>query len=648
MRKIVKWALSSAVVGATIFGGARPSESATGSSFDTNASQRKACTYGPGSTISQSVGANVPRGDTIPIKHVVVLMMENRSFDHYYSGLKKYYPNPVGSGGCAASDSKCVDVWPDGKNVGSSYTSQKVKVPQHHEKHYCVTDTAHNWEPVHRQWNGGKMDQFAAESDPGGVRTMGYYTEADLPFYYYLASNYAISDRYFSPLLGPTWPNRWFFYGATSWGRLKTPDKPVLPNELQARPDIVAAMKTAGKSVKLYRGGSVQWAMAGFADPSRAGESLENFEEDVRKNRLPDLSILDPNFIILNFDKATTRDDDEHPPSNIQRGQRFAARVIAAITSNAESWKNTALFITYDEHGGLYDHVAPPPACDPGDSFSQGLKDTEGKAAKLDHYGVRVPLIIVSPYAKRGYVSHEVADHTSITRFIEAKFGLGALTKRDANAWPLYDMFDFTVVPKEDTALKTAVGLAQLNPTEDAWCRNNEPESGFSDGTSGSCTAATPQADVEPNGSVDRAQSVKDPSCHNLTSSVAAKLPVFATPLPVISGTLSGAGDVDFFYHESVDAYSCNIAPKAEILTDGVEVCVFPICKTGGKVSLKCTGGSSLEELGVVEQGCCRTGKGKIEMDYDCKGTTDESGRVYYRVTQKKTACTGYKFTYQY
>ena len=136
---------------------------------------------------------------------------------------------------------------------------------------------------------------------------------------------------------------------------------------------------------------------------------------------------------------------DEHPPANIQQGEQFAASVTEAVLTSPD-WPHTALFITYDEHGGFYDHVPPPAACAP-DAISPMLDPSDPSSdfpAQFDRYGFRVPLLVVSPYVKPGFVSHVIYDHTSILRFIETRYDLPALTNRDANAAPLLDLFDFS------------------------------------------------------------------------------------------------------------------------------------------------------------------------------------------------------------
>jgi len=137
--------------------------------------------------------------------------------------------------------------------------------------------------------------------------------------------------------------------------------------------------------------------------------------------------------------------------------------IVSALMSNPETWKSSALFITYDEHGGYYDHVVPPRACDPGGP------DFKRADYAFNRYGIRVPLIVVSPFAKAHYVSKYVTDHTSILRFIQGWKNLGALTFRDANAWPLLDIFDFTNVPA-DPPIPDATAIPVIDPIKDATC----------------------------------------------------------------------------------------------------------------------------------------------------------------------------------
>ena len=410
--------------------------------YDVHAADRDGCQFGAGDTTDKTIGPNVPRGDQLPFDHVVVLMMENRSFDHYFSKLPQY----------GVTD---VDVASDGMSNPDPLNAD-APVYRFHESRYCVFDSEHEWGDVHTQWDGGRCDGFVQASNPGGARAMGYYDQTDIPFYYWAAKTFAISDRHFSSTLGPTWPNRFYMYGATSWGRVLTPD----PNPPKAKQRITELLEDAGRSWQIYHDGLASFAIV-FGESKFGGVPMTQFDADVAANALPDVSFIDPNFFGAD-------ENDEHPPSNIQLGQKFVARVVSTLMSNPDVWKKTVLFVVYDEHGGYFDHVAPPAACVPDE-----LPPPNGA---FDHLGFRVPLMVISPFAKAGYVSHRTTDHTSITRFIENRFGLPALTHRDANAWPLLDLFDFNtppfVTPPADAppADPSVAGIQ--------WCATHQPGNG--------------------------------------------------------------------------------------------------------------------------------------------------------------------------
>lgn len=418
--------------------------------WDVNADKRKSCVFALGSKTTETIGPAVPHGDALPFKHVIFLMQENRSFDHYLSKLPEY----------GVTD---VDVAKDTDTNPDPSTGKPIK--RYHESRYCIVDTAHNWSPVHLQYDDGLMDGFVMTSNPGGARAMGYYDQTDLPFYYWMAKTFAISDRHFCSLLGPTWPNRFFFYGATSWGRTHTPDTPPL-----GKPKITDQLDSAGKKWKIYRNGLSSFGLV--FGPSYAGTDFDNFAKDVAADKLPELSIIDPNFgatVLDGIAGASGVQDDEHPPANIQRGQLLAKRVLDALASNPTVWKKSVFIIAYDEHGGFYDHVVPPEACEPDGDRPPDYK--------FDRLGIRTPLFIASPWTKPGYVSHVTTDLTSITRFIQNRWDLPALTRRDANAWPLLDFFDFSKVSFETVPS----GAPSADPTAAGldWCKKNTAGTGL-------------------------------------------------------------------------------------------------------------------------------------------------------------------------
>jgi len=357
-----------------------------------------------------------PKGTQIPIDHVVVVMQENRSFDHYFGKLRD--AGVRGVKGLPRS--------------ASNPTADGERVRAYHEDRYCIEDVAHSWNASHAQYDGGRMDGFVTTNDPNGERAMGYFDESDLPYYYGLAKTFAIADRFFCSLLGPTFPNRLFLLAATSDGRIRN------DIEVFERPSIFGRLDDAGVSWKVYQSDLVlelllSDVMNGNVDRIRP---IEEYFDDAALGTLPSVSFVSPLF----FADIKTQ-SDEHPPANPQVGQRFVSSVVGALI-DSPVWEDSALFLLYDEHGGFYDHMRPPKACAP-DDVPPKLRSGDVLEG-FDRYGFRVPFVAVSPWVKPGYVSHRVHDHTSVLRFIETRFGLPALTARDANAKPLLDLFDFS------------------------------------------------------------------------------------------------------------------------------------------------------------------------------------------------------------
>src|SRR6185295_9663823 len=176
------------------------------------------------------------------------------------------------------------------------------------------------------------------------------------------------------------------------------------------------------------------------------------FFTDAAAGNLPQVSYVDPALVGGEL-------NDEHPPKNVQKGQAFVASVVNAVMASPQ-WSSTVLFITYDEHGGFFDHVPPPAACLP-DAIPPALRPDDVPGA-FDNYGIRVPFVAVSPFSRKGFVSHKVYDHTSVLRFVETRFDLPALTRRDANADPMLDLFDFERVP---FAKPPRLPVAKIDPT---------------------------------------------------------------------------------------------------------------------------------------------------------------------------------------
>jgi phospholipase C len=397
------------------------------------AAAREKCEYKAGALPAETQGESHPMGSKIPIDHVLIVMMENRSFDHYFQKLPENGQKDVSVAPADFSN-------PDPTNK---------PVPIYHQTEYCFVDTNHEYEGSKKQVNGGKMDGFVATNEGhhekpvhgtaemlSGTRAMGYYDQTDLPFYFWLANEFAIGDRYHASVLGPTWPNRMYLLAATSFGLGDNVPAGEVDKSLA---DYLALRQL---DWRMYSSGSPSFALLlnQYFKPvyKEHVRKIDEFYADVAAGTLPPVAFVEPQL-----GKGTFDANDEHPPAHPQLGQAFVAKVIDVV-SKSPMWPRTAIFITYDEHGGLYDHVPPPKACAP-DQLSKPLK--KGGNADFTTLGIRVPFIVVSPYAKKHFVSHKVYDHTSILRFIQARFVMPALTNRDANAEAPFDMFDFANPP---------------------------------------------------------------------------------------------------------------------------------------------------------------------------------------------------------
>jgi len=406
------------------------------------------CRFSAGALPADTLPPGGLHGAQIPIDHIVVLMQENRSFDHYFDQLFRENAPP---------ERRLAPLPPNPDPTGGPpiYPFRQTRLCE-------VADVSHSWNASHQQWNGGLNDGFTATNavaqDPTGSRALGYYGGSDLPYYYALYSTFAMSDRHFASLLGPTYPNRFFLMAGTSYGHIRN-DYPSQPD--QYAPSVFDRLTAAGISWKVYFSDLPFTSM--FAGVRAFGGTrsvpIAAFYADAAAGTLPQVAFVEPAYF-----GGPNEESDEHPPANPQAGQRFVSNVVKALFESP-LWPTSALFLTYDEHGGYYDHVPPPPACAPGDHAPM-LRPGD-TVADFDRYGFRVPFVVVSPYARAHYLSHRVQDHTSILRFIETRFDLPALTARDANADPLLGLFDF-----ENPPFMTPPVLpeATLDPDRSAAC----------------------------------------------------------------------------------------------------------------------------------------------------------------------------------
>jgi phospholipase C len=437
---------------------------------------RQSCAFEAGAWPAQTIGTEYPVGADIPINHVIVIMQENRAFDHYLGRLvaQGYYNagdfTEVTGGGSGAdaggdagdgggSDSGLVvDAGVDAGGLvpGSGFSDPTaVDVPPpgwfnpdsdggiivpHPDNEHCF-GLNHGWNDQHGYWDNGKNDHFVIGNNPDGQKALFYEDDTVIPFYYALASTFSIGDRYFCSAMTSTWPNRLFLMAGTSFGlgdnsavTVDMVDKPA--------PQIFSLLEAGGHSWKDYTDGPHQVAF--FPNYGLSPDALAHYGTvkctlmaDIQNGTLPDVSLV--------MGDEVTETSDEGPSDLPGIGGQLVETIIRNLWASG-SWKDTAVFITYDENGGAADHVPPAPACEPDGYMPHDVNNTP-LPGKFDRTGFRVPFIVVSPYAKKHFVSHTVHDHTSILRFIETRFGLPALTARDANAAPPMEMFDFKNPP---------------------------------------------------------------------------------------------------------------------------------------------------------------------------------------------------------
>jgi len=359
----------------------------------------------------------LPEGvDTLPrIEHIVVVMMENHSYDCYFGMLGR------GDGFHLDASGRPVNSCPDaqGRRVRAYRSASSCQA------HY---DVSQSWDVSHRSWNHGRMDGFVRASSRS---SMAYWTDADLPFYYALARTFPLCDRYFCSTMAQTYPNRRFVIAASALGQVGDP----LPGPTDPPPPsgtIFDRLNAHGISWKNYFADLPSAGLFPYLLTHNPGKVVQvaDFFVDAAAGTLPAYSLVDPE----------SWQGSEENPQDIRTGAFYAWRIIDAVL-RSPAWPRTLLVFTYDEHGGYYDHVAPPRAVRPdGIRPAVAANDTYGDLYSF--YGIRVPAVVVSPWAKPNYVSHRVHDHTSILRLVETKWNLPAITYRDANASNLLDCLD--------------------------------------------------------------------------------------------------------------------------------------------------------------------------------------------------------------
>ena len=370
------------------------------------------------SFLSGFKGGNGKGRPDVPVENVVILMLENRSFDQMFGAL-------------SLEEGREVDgLRPEMSNSGLDGTPIGI----YRSEEFCVLDPPHGWDAVHNQFNEGRHDGFVTEMEKvyGAEfrdQVMGYHNRDDLPFWYGMADEFTLCDRWFCSLLTGTWPNRNYFHAGQSGG-LKNNELPGI--RMFTWPTIYDRLNEAGIAWHYYFSDvPYLYLYPRLRRQKRKISWIRGFYRAAEAGTLPPVTVIDPAFTLT----------DDHPPHHPHLAQAFVASVYAAL-ANSPQWEKLLFIITYDEHGGFFDHVPPTEAPDEREEFA--------------HFGIRVPALIVGPYVKRGYVSSVTYDHTSVLKFLEWRFDLSPLTMRDAAANNILDALDFDQEPRPAPELPEA------------------------------------------------------------------------------------------------------------------------------------------------------------------------------------------------
>jgi phospholipase C len=451
--------------------------------------ERRGLRPGPG----ERPRPDLPAGaDLLPvIEHIVVLMMENHSYDNYLGMLTGRGDGlPVDASGTPTA----VNALPNGQRVAARHLESTAQVGG---------NPTQSWNASHISFADGTCGGFASsvwETVPGGdpAVPLGYWTAAELPFYYGLAQTFPVADRWFCSCLGPTFPNRRFLISGTAhgliddllWDLVDYPQAGTIFDALtrhgiswvnyhNVHPAFGVLKRLLGGSGLVFfrRLASVGRWIPGVTNAVRGNKSYTadlyplglagavrhlrttaQFFADAAAGSLPSVSVVDPDFGLYS----------EENPQDISHGEAFASSVINAVM-DGPAWSSTLLLWIYDEHGGYYDHVPPPAAVAPDDVPARNwqlsrpwvrrllgflaprqlerLVNVDDGPASYERYGFRVPAVIVSPYARPDFVLPDVLDHASVLKLIEEKWNLPPLTHRDAAAVSPLGALDLSAAP---------------------------------------------------------------------------------------------------------------------------------------------------------------------------------------------------------
>ena len=337
------------------------------------------------------------------LDHVIVVMMENRSFDHILGWL----PGA------------------DGKQAGLTFADKNGVAHQTFSlapdfQGCAYHDPGHGAADAVIEWNNGACDGWLRTAN-NDVYSIGYYRRQDLPFLGKVAPAFTTCDRYFAPFLGPTFPNRFYSLSGTT-DRI---------DDAQVRTDLPTIFDrfSAKRIPAAYYHGNFPFLLL-YQRYAAISHPWTTFYKQCMTGKLPAFSYIDPNYTFTDTGPSSgNQGNDDHPHADIRAGEYFMSQIYNAVV-RSPAWPRTLLIYTFDEWGGFFDHVPPPAAQDSNPAYRQR--------------GFRIPCILVSPFARRGHVAHGVYDHTSILRLLEWRFGLAPMTMRDATANNLAGALDFT------------------------------------------------------------------------------------------------------------------------------------------------------------------------------------------------------------
>jgi phospholipase C len=500
------------------------------------------------------------------VRHIVILMQENRSFDHYFGSLK----------GVRGFSDRSTLRFQNGNNDFFQPNGSNYVLPFHITAQ-CLNDVEHDWDAEHQVWHSGRWDRWISAD---GTSAMAYYNRADLPYYYALAEAYTICDDYHCSVMGPTFPNRlYLFTGMIDPNN--TGGGPVTENFVPASgytwTTYPERLQANGVSWKVYRtsgdwfGDALPWfsqyMIAAPGNPlydrgvATVPDVVAAFQQDVANGTLPRVSWIMPPY-----------DLSEHPFYSPANGERLTKQLLDALASNPAVYNSTVFILTYDEAGGFFDHV-PPPVPSPG-------TPNEFVSGSPIGLGVRVPAILVSPWTRGGYVCSQVSDHTSIIRLLEAWTGV---QEPNISAWrrqvcgDLTSAFNFT---NPDASYPSLPSTAAIN-------------------CSGGITPSVPSQQSVPTQETGLLAGRPLPYQPNATSTTDCGLSRFW-----IAMTNAGVSSIHFAIYP--DAYRTDGPWQYDVGAGNVVSDSFSVVSSGGRYDLTCYGPNGFQRrfAGNINSNC--------------------------------------------